>query len=354
MKLSHYVMPWILETCGISNLSDSGLMEGIRSLNTGFLNWDEGDPYAKNPDLVDAYAVYYMPSNMPKLMWLYDRNPWLQKGVSEKDEIHVLDYGCGPGTNTFASLFYFAETHPDLLSKLHIKAVDQSPQFLDLVEQLFTSLQQKDSRFKDVALVTHHSDKIPEGSFDIAVFGNVLREGSLDGLNRVNADNIVLIEPATKENFRNVLKARDDLICSGWHVRFPCLHSKDCPISSPKDWCHMTTYFEPPKEIEVLSQKLRMNKHVLPHTSFVFSKDPPEKKPSENTCVCVSNLMDQKGLYCCFLCGQQGRLKIELLKRHVSDSNRTFTTLTRGDRVEFSQLKGNRIKADSSVKIQKP
>ncbi len=65
------------------------------------------------------------------------------------------------------------------------------------------------------------------------------REGFLNALWNMSDKAIVLIEPGTKEGYKNILLARDKYLKMGASVVAPCTHLNKCPLPED-DWCHFT------------------------------------------------------------------------------------------------------------------
>ncbi len=65
------------------------------------------------------------------------------------------------------------------------------------------------------------------------------REGFLNALWNISDKAIVIIEPGTKEGYKNILLARESFLKKGAFIVAPCTHSEKCPLAAD-DWCHFT------------------------------------------------------------------------------------------------------------------
>lgn len=85
--------------------------------------------YGDDNLLRTAYAAYYLPVNVPKLVEMFEsvRFPWDSVG-------HILDIGTGPGTAAIAGLIARART--GLTSPVDITVCDHSRDFLELSKQM--------------------------------------------------------------------------------------------------------------------------------------------------------------------------------------------------------------------------
>ncbi len=69
-------------------------------------------------------------------------------------------------------------------------------------------------------------------------------------ISKGDPQDIMILEPGTKESFKISLQIRDFLINEGYRVIFPCPDHLKCPMdesSGLTDWCHFKffTSFEP-------------------------------------------------------------------------------------------------------------
>lgn len=48
---------------------------------------------------------------------------------------------------------------------------------------------------------------------------------------------VLLIEPGTPGGYQRILRARSQVLQSGWQIATPCPHALGCPLVAP-DWCH--------------------------------------------------------------------------------------------------------------------
>ena len=90
-------------------------------------------------------------------------------------------------------------------------------------------------------------------------------------------DHILIVEPATHQASRKLLGWRSDLIEKGYHVWAPCTHQGACPLltESAKDWCHDGVRFEPPKNLELIYQRLPFASEYLTFCYLAVSKRAP-------------------------------------------------------------------------------
>ena len=63
----------------------------------------------------------------------------------------------------------------------------------------------------------------------------------LDGLWRLTADLLVIVEPGTPAGWQRILAARARLLAAGAFVVAPCPHGAACPLHPP-DWCHFAVH----------------------------------------------------------------------------------------------------------------
>jgi len=52
---------------------------------------------------------------------------------------------------------------------------------------------------------------------------------------------MIITEPGTKNGYRRILDAREQVIEAGWRILAPCPHQLDCPLQNDEgDWCHFS------------------------------------------------------------------------------------------------------------------
>lgn len=108
-------------------------------------------------------------------------------------------------------------------------------------------------------------------SFDLGVFSFVLNELSVlpdfDSFKTV-----VIMEPATHQDFARFLQIRTSLLKSGFHILAPCPHQQQCPLAGGRDWCHDRVRFEFPEWFHKLETQLPIKNQTVTYSYLIATK----------------------------------------------------------------------------------
>ena len=110
-------------------------------------------------------------------------------------------------------------------------------------------------------------------------------------------DNLILIEPSTREDARRLQAERPKLMEHGFEIWAPCPHQEDCPllIHSDKDWCHDRLHFEAPLWFLEIEKLLPMKNRTLSFSYLVAKKKPSPVRASEGYVRLVGDTLEEKG-----------------------------------------------------------
>jgi SAM-dependent methyltransferase len=293
-----------------------------------------------DPPLLGAYLLFYWP-----VSYAQARAALLELGGRARS---VLDLGSGPGSLAFASLDAGAA---------EVTAADRSPAALALVRALAAEAGEGiATRSWNAA-----SAPLPEGRFDLLTMGHVLNElwtGAGDAGARRAAlleraflslrpgGSLLILEPALRETSRALLEVRDLLVERGHRVRSPCLFRGPCPaLSRESDWCHAERAWTPPQLVQDIARAAGLRKETLKMTYLLFGPvgEGPSGPPPGRLFRIVSEPLASKGRLRYMGCGPEGRMGLALQEKHVSDANRSFSRLDRGDviSIERAEARGD-------------
>jgi ribosomal protein RSM22 (predicted rRNA methylase) len=169
---------------------------------------------------------------------------------------------------------------------------------------------------------------------------------------------LVVLEPALRETSRQLLEVRDLLVADGFAVRAPCLFQGPCPARlRESDWCHAERAIEPPPLVEEIARAAGLRREAVKMSYLVLAPRgegwaPP---PPGRVFRIVSEPLPGKGRLRYMACGPEGRLGLALQEKHVTEANRRFERLLRGDVVELTDVEprgdGLRLGPESQVKM---
>jgi ribosomal protein RSM22 (predicted rRNA methylase) len=248
------------------NLSEVEIVRLLKSIHLNFTTKREdiGD-YAKTEDLVSAYTMFYLPTNILKLPFVL--NQLNQKTIEALKKTSIIDIGSGPGTYALGFLDYFKN---ELSESLIL--VDQSDSMLKQASKIINHF------FPDFKKV-HYQKNLDsfKSSGDITLFfGNSLNEigfdKAMDLIEKLKPKFLFFIEPGTKDFFKTTLKIRNEMKKRGHSVIYPCPSLNDkCPLEGKDDWCHQILYTTHDPSIERLSQLLKKDRRSMPFISHFYN-----------------------------------------------------------------------------------
>lgn len=284
--------------------------------------------YVLSVDSVSSYTLFYLPTNLLKLKFLFSLLPNdLTKNILQGQ---FIDYGAGPGTYGLAFLFEALE-----------REVTPGPLFLVDSSKLMRDQSSKilEGFFPNVVVkISDRYEKMGEKSRTL-LFGNSLNEMNDEEffkvLETVDPDYLILIEPGTKEQFVRIQKIRERLIKDGRVVLYPCVSNQKCPMDPMSNWCHQVLFTTHDPSIERLSQLVGLDRKSMPMIIHLYVKEGhplkdktiiriyPETKFSFEFEVCDSEL-----------------IKIQLMKKDYSKARlKEISNFSVGEKISYQTIK---------------
>ncbi|MFT3912795.1 MAG: small ribosomal subunit Rsm22 family protein [Anaeromyxobacteraceae bacterium] len=151
---------------------------------------------------------------------------------------------------------------------------------------------------------------------------------------------VLVVEPALRDTSRALLRVRDLLVAKGFAVRAPCLFRGACPaLLKETDWCHAERPVEPPPVVAQIAKAAGLRREAV-KMSYLAVAAPGEAwapPPPGRVFRIVSEPLPSKGRLRYMGCGPEGRMGLALQERHVTDANRRFEGLLRGDVVALGE-----------------
>ena len=281
--------------------------------------------------------------------------------------LRVLDLGAGLGT-TSLGLARFLRAQRSAVTQLSLHVVERDAEARKLMAALCGALGPRNDEFVPMRIEAESADaRRPnaKGLFHLVLAGLVLNELFVDDSpeERVRArarllaalsdeldehGAIVVLEPALRENTRELMRLRDVLLQqSALHVFAPCVHRAPCPmLPRERDWCHETLDYALPPELASVARAAGLRYEGLHYAALVLTRRARFAEPSELVRI-VSDPQKSKGKLEFFGCSASGYQRITRLDRDASANNAAFGELRRGDIMEQGPL---RIERDHAVK----
>jgi hypothetical protein len=229
------------------------------------------NPLAKTPWDQDwcqiGYLVYFFPLNLIRAQAVFQESQRLNFLF---DIQQAFDFGCGMGSGSYW-----------LPESLKINFIDQS-----------------EIPMKYLTRTGHQSKTVPTNlpEKSVTIFSYSLTE--LESLPpwSLQSEALILIEPATQQDGRKLLKIRESLIEKGFHIWAPCLHQLGCPLltHSKNDWCHDRVFFDQPEWFIEIEKHLPIKNKTLTMSYLLARKSAPPKM-SENSARLIGDQVPEKG-----------------------------------------------------------
>ncbi len=242
--------------------SESELVKSIELVSKNFTqNRENIGDYLKDTKLVAAYTCFYLLTNMPKLSAVFEK---LELSIEDYRDYEFIDIGAGPGTFSLALL--------QMNSELNILGFEKSDVMIKQGEELVKGLFPKSDHqyFSKLNSIAKKQKK------RFGIFGHSANEMEisfvLNLINELELDEVLFIEPGTKEFFRKSLIIRESLI-KKFNILYPCKSKNSCPFLREDDWCHQYLKIRHEGDVERLTQLVQRDRRNLPITIHHYSKD---------------------------------------------------------------------------------
>lgn len=308
--------------------------------------------YLDSKEARDAYLVYFTTTNLLKAV------PPLREffgfgGIKMPAQLNVLDLGCGTGAAAWGLLAFLDEIS---------SAVPLSLTFADIVKENLAICRKFLSHFekgKRIYVSYTHTDlsgssltfeSLTENSpYQLIMMMNTLNElseendgtllQSLLGMLDTNGA-IVIIEPASREESRRLLRFRDKAVGKGATVFSPCTHQLPCPaLVKEGDWCHTKIEWERPEFIKIIDEQIGNLRLSLKSSYIVLTKNGRTLATDlgqNGLSRIVSEVFIEKGRRRAYLCNEEGSNEYVMNLRDKGPANKDFLDSTRYDLVKVS------------------
>lgn len=162
------------------------------------------------------------------------------------------------------------------------------------------------------------------------------------------AQNLMILEPALKNDSRKLMQLRQDLIAAGWSAWAPCTHDENCPLLvSPNDWCHDRIHFQAPDWFLELESHLPMKNSNLAYSYLLMSKRPaPRILDSARV---VSDFLIEKGKSKITLCHSGTKELASWLHRNLEPEEISRGSLVRAP--NDKEIKGTESRLTKDLEI---
>lgn len=308
----------------------------VKTLSAGLTGKRQlvGKGYMDDPALLGAYLLFYWPVSYAQARFALGHLPSRPRSV--------LDLGSGPAPMSFAALDHGAG---------EVIAADRSEQALRLAAELAGEAGEPLALRKWDPL---KGGNIPEGSFDLVMMGHLLNElwvGDVDEAGKVTGliekvsgslrkgGTLIVIEPALLLTSRRLLKIRDLLVSKGFPIVAPCLFKAECPaLKKEGNTCHTDRSWEPPKMVKEIARGAGLHKDALKMSFLILSPKGAKwpELPEGRIFRIVSEILESNKRLRLVGCGPEGRIGLSIMEKDLTEDNKLFLRLKRGDVVSIT------------------
>lgn len=287
-----------------------------------------------------ARLRFFLPRDLPKIEG--PLTGLAARGLlPAKDVWEVVDLGAGYGATTLGLGRVCKRL--GLASSLRVRAVDDDPAALDVLEALaretrggaLTAVSVPIELEATVGSVAVADPSLLVRGRDLALAGFVLNELFPLGEGRREADRLellerwlarvtasltaggalVVLEPALREPTRTLMALRDLVVATGLEVTFPCTHRAPCPLLlRERDWCHAELPIALPDALVPLAREAGLRFEGLSYATLALRNAAPSEVAPRRATI-VGGPIRTKGKVELQLCHTGGMTRLDWLSR---------------------------------------
>jgi Mitochondrial small ribosomal subunit Rsm22 len=287
-----------------------------------------------------AYRHYFLPLNFLR------NSRVVQKGFDVgffADLNSFTDWGCGPGTASFAF-----SAHEGLRPQIKKQIlIDQSElalsHFDDLHSQLINVEKAAGTSLRKALTFTTPKEN------SCLVFSYSLTEVSQfpEGWEQFEA--LMILEPSTSEDGRHLLELRQKLIDKGYSIWAPCTHQLKCPllVESKTDWCHDRIQVDAPDWFLELEDYLPMRNRTVT-TSYLLARRKTATSYPNTVGRLIGDSREEKGKTRQMFCRREKREFLTWMHKKIAPQ-----IFPRGELVELPtqfEEKANELRVESECR----
>lgn len=293
-----------------------------------------------------AQIAYYLPLNFFRLSEVVAES----NRTGFLNEInHIVDFGSGLGPSFWAL---------NDLNYSQLSAIEISKTACELSDDLWSYSKfgktQQISRYQSLSQFmqssqSHYQSKKSNNLFICSYSITELMKSDRNVLE--NCDNLMIIEPGTHQDGRELLTWREDLLKKNYFAWAPCTHQENCPLLhlNPNDWCHHRIQFERPSWLKDIEKHLPFQNLSLTYSYLLLKRQaPPQLK---NKMRVIGDVLNEKGKSRQAICRGSSREFAAWLHRNF-DKNSNEIGYIRGtlvDNPEAYEQKSNELRITKNV-----
>lgn len=320
-----------LNTLNYSYQKPAALAKTIQKASSFYIEKKGQSPW-EDKDFTAAYLAHFLPMNIMRIIEVIERLKNTSFNINQ-----IVDFGAGPLSFLIASMIFNDKGTNEYF---YIEPGKRSSEIgskiaKDLALKLNLNLPSEIKKINHSELSFLYKTHSLVLSYSL----NEIEEFPADFL---NFNNLIIIEPSTQSQSRNLLQLRKSLIQKEFHIHAPCTHDKNCPLleKSKKDWCFDRTHIEIPELAKNLYQILSFDTQQLTFSYLCLSKSKPVNALEKLRV--VGDWQDEKGKKKIMICRNEDREFISVLKK-----NKDTFLAQRGDLIPLDfkyEIKSNELR----------
>ncbi len=206
---------------------------------------------------IPATLVYFMPLNYARMASAFRE---VRRFLAGAEISEIWDFGSGTGTTQWV-LEDEAWLEPRPLYSVEVSR--PARELHDRLEK------QRGGRWRN-----EHARAVQPKPGALAVFSYSFLEMQEAPPDLKKFEHLLIVEPSTRDQGRDLLEWRARLIQQGFTPLAPCTHAQACPLltKSERDWCHQRIHFAAPDWWLEIESKLPMKNRTLTYAYLLMSQ----------------------------------------------------------------------------------
>jgi ribosomal protein RSM22 (predicted rRNA methylase) len=319
-QLESNLAEWLFEGNILANRKEicdrlSCLHTGYSQVRNNFYNLISDNTTAS------SYAIYYGLINAAKIYNL------LELLSADFTPSSILDFGCGTGAATLASMYRFESInnvclveHNEFMTQTATRCINNFNNNVALdTFQIYEQITNQNVTY-DIIVAANSINEIPFNE-RIDLILALIKKLSFNGY-------LIILEPGSLSITRELMHLRQSLLnTKNIKIVYPCTHNNECALLKLENqWCHSEITIDRPESIRVFDQFLNLNKHTISFSALIL-KNTDLNNFAQDEYRVITEPKDSKAGTTSYICGQNYQGLVMLQKRDRNDQNRYFRKL---------------------------
>lgn len=326
-KIKHYLIYNNISTTNYKLLSD----KIMKASDYYIKNQNSPTPWEKDY-MLNSQILYFLPLNFLKVSGAIQRG--LEVNFFDNKIEHIIDFGSGLGAATLALIYNLKNNKIKKISFIEKNNLATKIHKNFFTPEIFLNQNFCNHNFSNHKIICewHTTVKANLLSKNFSKSNLGIFSFSLTELNKIPSwiyklDNLIIIEPSTKKQGRNLLQIREELSKHKFNIWAPCVHQHTCPLLkySKKDWCHDRVFWEKSFWYKNIENKMPIKNDNITYSYLLAKKEPHYKTDNKNNILTriIGDPLKEKGKTKQLICKNEAREFISYLqKKHKNFSKK--------------------------------